>query len=58
MVLAIESCHLFGFIHRDVKPDVRLFFAVWNGCAEVGVLFQNFLFDVEGHIKLSDFGLA
>jgi len=39
MVLAIESCHLFGFIHRDVKPD-------------------NFLFDVEGHIKLSDFGLA
>jgi len=39
MILAIESCHLFGFIHRDVKPD-------------------NFLFDVEGHIKLSDFGLA
>jgi len=39
MVLAIESCHVFGFIHRDVKPD-------------------NFLFDHEGHIKLSDFGLA
>ncbi|KAI0256317.1 hypothetical protein BJV78DRAFT_455348 [Lactifluus subvellereus] len=39
MVLAIESCHTFGFIHRDVKPD-------------------NFLFDLEGHIKLSDFGLA
>jgi len=39
MVLAIESCHIFGFIHRDVKPD-------------------NFLFDREGHIKLSDFGLA
>ncbi|KAI0000573.1 kinase-like protein [Russula vinacea] len=39
MVLAIESCHKFGFIHRDVKPD-------------------NFLFDLEGHIKLSDFGLA
>ncbi|KAK2464277.1 hypothetical protein APHAL10511_003734 [Amanita phalloides] len=39
MVLAIESCHKHGFIHRDIKPD-------------------NFLFDTEGHIKLSDFGLA
>ncbi|PPQ77220.1 hypothetical protein CVT25_011066 [Psilocybe cyanescens] len=39
MILAIESCHRHGFIHRDIKPD-------------------NFLFDPEGHIKLSDFGLA
>ncbi|KAI9572151.1 kinase-like domain-containing protein [Boletus coccyginus] len=39
MVLAIESCHKLGFIHRDIKPD-------------------NFLFDPEGHIRLSDFGLA
>ncbi|KIO09885.1 hypothetical protein M404DRAFT_131052 [Pisolithus tinctorius Marx 270] len=39
MVLAIESCHRHGFIHRDIKPD-------------------NFLFDPEGHIRLSDFGLA
>jgi hypothetical protein len=22
MILAIESCHKFGFIHRDIKPDV------------------------------------
>ncbi|KAL5528307.1 hypothetical protein ACEPAF_7443 [Sanghuangporus sanghuang] len=39
MILAIESCHRFGFIHRDIKPD-------------------NFLFDPQGHVKLSDFGLA
>ncbi|KAF9051116.1 kinase-like protein [Hymenopellis radicata] len=39
MILAVESCHKHGFIHRDIKPD-------------------NFLFDPEGHIKLSDFGLA
>ncbi|KAG2150515.1 kinase-like domain-containing protein [Suillus clintonianus] len=39
MVLAIETCHKHGFIHRDIKPD-------------------NFLFDPEGHIRLSDFGLA
>ncbi|KAH8107922.1 kinase-like protein [Cristinia sonorae] len=39
MILAIESCHKLGFIHRDIKPD-------------------NFLFDPQGHIKLSDFGLA
>jgi serine/threonine protein kinase len=23
MILAIESCHKLGFIHRDIKPDVR-----------------------------------
>ncbi len=30
MVLAVESCHKFGFIHRDVKPDVRSVLAVWD----------------------------
>lgn len=27
MVLAIETCHKLGFIHRDIKPDVGNFSA-------------------------------
>ncbi|XP_060712060.1 serine/threonine-protein kinase MRCK beta isoform X2 [Hemiscyllium ocellatum] len=37
LLLAIDSVHQLGFIHRDVKPD-------------------NILLDVNGHIKLADFG--
>jgi serine/threonine protein kinase len=57
MVLATESCHAFSFIHRDVKPDVRSVLLVWD-VLNSSVNIQNFLFDLEGHIKLSDFGLA
>jgi protein-serine/threonine kinase len=57
MVLAIESCHIFGFIHRDIKPDVSPF-PTTPERVEFVTFVQNFLFDPDSHIKLSDFGLA
>eukprot|EP01105_Mastigella_eilhardi_P001220 TRINITY_DN114_c0_g1_i5.p1 TRINITY_DN114_c0_g1~~TRINITY_DN114_c0_g1_i5.p1 ORF type:complete len:712 (+),score=213.94 TRINITY_DN114_c0_g1_i5:239-2374(+) len=39
LLLAIESVHANGYIHRDIKPD-------------------NLIFDHQGHLKLTDFGLC
>mmetsp|Transcript_698 Transcript_698/g.2319 ORF Transcript_698/g.2319 Transcript_698/m.2319 type:complete len:559 (-) Transcript_698:434-2110(-) len=39
LVIAVDSMHKRGLIHRDIKPD-------------------NILFDKDGHLALSDFGLC
>jgi len=45
MILAVESCHKFGFIPSDVKPDVRSVLTAWDSVNFARVFVQNFLFD-------------
>jgi protein-serine/threonine kinase len=56
MILCIQECHRHGFIHRDIKPDVGQFLRAWR--RTLMIVPKNFLFDKDGHVKLSDFGLA
>jgi len=30
MILAVQSCHKSGFIHRGINPNVRSVLAIWN----------------------------
>lgn len=49
-------CSHHRYIHRDIKPDASPFLSlttIWTWCWPT----YNFLFDPEGHIKLSELGL-
>lgn len=60
MVLAIQEAHKLGYIHRDVKVSTFAWRLLSLDVSELIYIIQpdNFIFSSDGHIKLSDFGLA
>jgi non-specific serine/threonine protein kinase len=54
MFMGVNELHKLGYIHRDLKPEVRSCMCRGEAISDR----QNFLVDNSGHVKLTDFGLA